>query len=260
MDYRIATSSLHEPVSLERAKRHLRIEVEDTENDDLLRSYLRAVRQWCEYYSGRAFLWQHISANIDSLVDGTIILPRPPLIAISSIAYIDQAGATQTVDSSLYNADVSSVPGRIVRAYNQDWPDVRGHHHDVTISYIAGHSTTFTRTGSTLVVAGHIFNLNDIVCVYNIGGALPAGLVSGTEYYVRSVTGNIIELATTEAGSAVAMTDAGTGTHYIDALPAGYNSAILLRLTELWMHRGDEDIDASKAVKDLLSFGRMVYL
>jgi len=258
MDYRIVTSSVHEPVSLERGKRHLRIDNDDS--DDLLRSYLRSAREWCEYYSGRAFLWQHISANQNDLVDCIISLPRPPLITISSITYIDQNGSTKTVTSTIYAADISSEPGLIVKSYNQDWPIVRGHHHDVAINYIAGYAQTFTRSSNTLVVSGHLFNLNDIVCVYNIGGALPAGLVSGTEYYVSSVTGQTIELSLSEGGETVEITDAGTGTHYIDALPANLVNAILLRLTELWTHRGDEDVHVSTAVKELLSIGKMVNL
>lgn len=255
MEYQITTAPAHEPVSLERAKRHLRID--DDDSDDLLRSCLTAARRWCEGFTGRSFLWQTIAAKRDDL-PVQIELPCPPLRSVSSITYIDAAGATQTASSTLYDVDSSSEPGRIVLGYDQTWPTVRGHHHDVTITFIAGHAVSFTRSGSTLIVSGHLFNVNDFVQVYNVGGGLPTGLAAATSYYVKSVAGSTIELALTEAGAAVAMSGDGTGTHYIDALPAHYASAVLLRLTDLWTHRGDEQVEPSRQLRELLSMGRMV--
>ena len=257
MDYKVTISPTHEPVSLEQAKRHLRID--DTESDGLIGGYLRAARLWCENYSGRAFLWQTIAATADQLAD-TMILPHPPLIAVSSVSYTGSAGSVQVLSTDVFDVDTAAEPGRIVLAYNQAWPSERGHHHDVTITYIAGHAVAFTRSGNTLVTPGHLFQVNDPVQVYNIGGALPAGLSAGTTYYVRSVSAHSIGLALTETGNAVALTDDGTGTHYIDALPGHYISAILLRLTDLWFNRGDEDVPPSRAVRELLNMGRMIVL
>ena len=44
----------------------------------------------------------------------------------------------------------------------------------------------------------------------------------------------------------------------IDALPGHLADSILLVLTDLWMHRGDEPREPSKQVRELLSMGRMV--
>lgn len=255
MDYQITTSPTHEPVSLEQAKRHLR--VDDAESDALIRSYLRAARAWCEDYAGRAFCRQTITLKMSSF-PAAIQIPRPPLVAVSSITYVDTAGTTQTVASTVYDVDTTSEPGKVLLAYDQDWPDPRGHHHDVTLTCLAGHTAAFTRSGNTLLVPGHRFCKGDFVQVYNSGGALPAGLSEATDYYVTAVSGTAISLAASEGGGVIALGDAGTGTHTIDAVPEEYVNAILLRLTEAWFHRGDEDAPCSADVRSLLGMKRMV--
>ncbi len=50
------------------------------------------------------------------------------------------------------------------------------------------------------------------VKVANSGGALPAGLVAGTQYYVITVTADTFQLSLTVGGSAVLITTDGTGT------------------------------------------------
>lgn len=261
MDYAVTTTPLYEPVSLARAKRHLHVDTDD--EDDLIRAYLAAARSWCEQYACRAFLWQTVVGRLDDFED-EMIVPLDPLVAVASITYVDESDTTQTLSTSIYTADTTSSPGRILLAPDQTWPTCRAEHHDVTITYYAGHAATFTRSGNTLVVNGHLYRVNDPVQVYNLGGDVaddvPSGLTVGTQYYVQAVAGHTIALATGEGGEAVALADDGTGTHYIDALPTHYVSAILLRLTDLWTNRGDEDYPVSRGIRELLDIGRRVTL
>lgn len=260
MDYQITTPPTHEPVSLEQAKRHLR--VDDAESDALIRSYLRAARAWCEDYAGRAFCRQTITLKMSSF-PAAIQIPRPPLVAVSSITYVDTAGATQTVASTVYDVDTTSEPGKVLLAYDQDWPNPIGHHHDVTLTCLAGHTAAFTRSGNTLLVPGHRFCDGDFVQVYNSGGALPAGLSEGTDYYVTAVSGTAISLAASEGGGVIALSDDGTGTHTIDAVPEEFVNAILLLVGDWYANR--EDIVTGTivshiptGVKVLLGMKRMV--
>lgn len=73
----------------------------------------------------------------------------------------------------------------------------------------------FTATAATDIVtsAGHGLQLNDLVQLTNSGGGLPAGLATSTDYYVITRTEDTFQLALTPGGSAVDITDAGTGTH-----------------------------------------------
>ena len=59
---------------------------------------------------------------------------------------------------------------------------------------------------------GHGLVNNDIVQVSNSGGALPAGLLTATNYYVISATTNTFMLSASFGGASVTLTDNGTGT------------------------------------------------
>ena len=67
-----------------------------------------------------------------------------------------------------------------------------------------------------LYIAAHAF-ASEMLLQLTTTGTLPAGLATGTDYYVIVVDANYISLATTRAlakvGTAVDITDSGTGTH-----------------------------------------------
>ncbi len=259
MDWTITTAPTHEPLSLNQVKRHLRIETTDTEPDALLRGYIGAARQWCEKYAGLAFLRQTVQVRMDEFADD-LIVPVGPLLGVSGYTFLDAAGATQTLATTVYEADVTHAPGKIVLAYGQTWPTTRGHHHDVRLTYFAGHAATWTRSGANLSVSGALLTVNDPVQLYNVGGALPAAVTANTQYYVKTVAGATVTLSLTEGGEAIVLADDGTGTHYIDALPAHLRDGMLLKLTDLYSNRGDVDSVPSRAIRDLLGIDRMVTL
>lgn len=256
-DWAITAAPTHEPVSLNQAKRQLRLETSDTDNDAILRSYISAARAWCEKYTGLAFLRQTVQVRMDDFAD-EVIVPVGPLIGVASYTYVDGDGVTQTLVTTVYDADTTHLPGKIVIGYNQTWPSTRGHHHDVRITYYAGHAAAWTRSGGNLSVSGALLTVNDPVQLYNIGGALPAAVAADTDYYVKTVAGATVTLALTEGGAAIALADDGTGTHYIDALPANLRDGLLLRLTDMYVNRGDVETSPSKGIMALLGIDRMV--
>jgi hypothetical protein len=83
--------------------------------------------------------------------------------------------------------------------------------------------TVSVETGyDTLTVAGRTFANGDIVSAFNVKvegvGALPAGLAANTLYKVTDVSGSTFKLvlAADDTATAVDITDAGTGTQYIE--------------------------------------------
>lgn len=79
---------------------------------------------------------------------------------------------------------------------------------------------TFTAaTTDICTAAAHGFETGDRVQVSTSAADLPAGLSASTTYYVIKLTADTFKLATTDAlataGTAVDITDAGTGTHTI---------------------------------------------
>lgn len=134
-----------EPLSLAEAVAHLR---EDTAvlsdaEETLLSSFIVAARQWAENETRRALITQTLRYTLDEFPDeGIIALPRPNLLTVTSVTYVDTNGDTQTFSSSDYSTDVDALPGRILLDYGVDWPSTRCQPNAVTITYTAGYGAT----------------------------------------------------------------------------------------------------------------------
>lgn len=89
--------------------------------------------------------------------------------------------------------------------------------------------STFTADASTDICTHSNINLFPYTrCQLTTSGTLPAGLSLATDYFVIKVTDTTIKFATSYAnavaGTAVNITDAGTGTHTINTLLPRYTS------------------------------------
>lgn len=148
-----------EPLTLVDALSQSRIT--ETSENTLLEAKLAAAREAVEIFLNRQLMSATWALKLDRFpsgsddpaeyVDGirvysggnqTIRLPRPPLSSISSFAYIDTAGATQTLTLTTdYIIDTASQPGRITPAYGTVWPTARNQMNAVTITYVAGYAS-----------------------------------------------------------------------------------------------------------------------
>ena len=236
MDWKVTTSPVVEPISLVEAKLHLRV---DHSNDDvLIGSIITAAREWAEHYEGRCYVLQTITAKLDKFAD-KIKLPYPPLISVSSIQYVDVEGVTQTVDSSVYDVDVTSVPGVVSLAYGELWPTARAQHHAVTITYLAGFATNFTSTNAdnSITLKGRALSNGDVVRLSTTDGDLPNGYSENLDYYVVNATGTKCELSLSEGGATVTISDDGIGNHFIGVVPQRSKQAMKLIIGHLYEHR-----------------------
>lgn len=139
MGKKIITPPTTEPVELAQVKSHCRVDGND--DDSLLTMLIAVARASAEHRTGR----QLITATYDLVLsafpsgDAAIRVPVPPLQSVTSIAYIDTTGATQTLNASKYVVDTVSAPGRISPAYGESWPATRSDYNAVTIRFIAGY-------------------------------------------------------------------------------------------------------------------------
>lgn len=166
-----------EPVSLALAKQHLRVDFPD--DDTLIPIYITMARVACESYTQRAVFPQTWVRTLDHFplwwaADGTvnpsyrqdwpyysdfwnritIDVPRPTTLAVQSITYVDMTGATQTLDPSQYDVDLTSEPARIVPAQGTYWPSEMTYlPGSVRITFLAG-SYAQVQTDSLTVPAG----------------------------------------------------------------------------------------------------------
>jgi uncharacterized phiE125 gp8 family phage protein len=144
MHYALAqvTAPVSEPITLEDTKAFLRIDGE-FDNDHLQQLIATARRHFDgkDAWFGRALISQTWDLYLDGFPSPPLRLPLPPLQSVTSIQYIDPAGALQTWPPSEYVVDIYSDPGRIVPAYGTSWPDVQAMPSAVIIRFVAGYGT-----------------------------------------------------------------------------------------------------------------------
>lgn len=110
----------------------------NTTQDPQLTALIASARRRIEERLSKALLTQTWVLRLDRFPAWEIGLPRPPLASISSIQYLDSAGATQTLDAAKYVVDTHGAVGRVVPAYGLSWPSTYPMPNAVTITYVAG--------------------------------------------------------------------------------------------------------------------------
>lgn len=136
MDLVLTTPPAVEPVTLVAAKDHLRI-LHATE-DALINRVIRAVRMHVEKRLGRALIQQGWTMRLDRFpASGEIAVPKPPLIAVTEVTYVDRDGEVQTLDPDAYQEVRGPLSSRIVR--RGAWPATARNAHAVEITFTAGY-------------------------------------------------------------------------------------------------------------------------
>lgn len=137
-----ATSPAVEPVTLSEAKAHMR--VTHTDEDTLITSLIVAARNYVEGLANRPLVNRTYTLKLDRFPGGyEIILPAGKVSAVSSITYVDTAGATQTLSAGAYTLEGQRLPSSIVinPSTISAWPSTRYYAgiSSVTVSYTAGY-------------------------------------------------------------------------------------------------------------------------
>ena len=143
-DLRVVAPPTSEPVSLELARKHLRIEPEGSpavhEDDQLINDiYLPAAREACEQYLGAALAPQTLEFSLSRFPghwhDRDIDLPFGPVHAIDSINY-----KLDGVITSFYDYNFASYGDRIRLIEGGSWPTADDYPDTVQIRYQTGYS------------------------------------------------------------------------------------------------------------------------
>ena len=137
MGLRLITPPAEEPITLEEAKQHLR--VEDSSQDLLIGLYIMAARQHIDGkdgWLGRAIVSQTWELSLDTFPADEIQIPLVPLVSITSVVYDDEDGIEQTIDGADYTLDPA---GWVVTAGDYSWPTPITAINAVRVRFVAGY-------------------------------------------------------------------------------------------------------------------------
>jgi hypothetical protein len=178
----------NEPVTTADLKTFLRVDSDDTTQDTLIGSLGIAARQYAETWTGlqlctatyQLTLDNFLGLNIDRFIGqmppwaalnlrrlpqllgssglvisrGTLWIPKPPLIAVSQIVYLDPNTQVSTpLDPTKYLVDAATVPGRIMPSYGNVWPVTWEVLNAATITFSSGFSADGTLVPDTIKTA-----------------------------------------------------------------------------------------------------------
>lgn len=169
------TDAASEPITLTEAKAQLRVDTSD--EDTYITSLIQAAREHAEDATGLALLEQTWRATFDNgtLPDGLLVeLPRPPLISVDSITYLDTDGNSQTLSTDNYTVDTDARPGRILFS---DMPSIKATLAALTINYTCGFadadSVPMKIKQAMLLMITHWFEIRQPVMVGTITSKVP---------------------------------------------------------------------------------------
>lgn len=113
------------------------LKVDGADMDTLIAAWVSGITAHAEHVTGRSFIAQTWRATLPGF-SASMRLPSSPVISISSVKYIDQAGAEQTLDPAAY-----VVTGEcMLPAYGATWPATREQADAVKIEGVFGYGAT----------------------------------------------------------------------------------------------------------------------
>ncbi len=136
MPMQLLTPPAGEPVSLDEAKLHLRVDFND--DDGLIQMLISSARQAAETITNRQFITARWRMILDSfpgpslmgvlagqpftLPGHAILIPKSPVQSVVAINYLDMASVQQTMPAANYTVDAACEPARITPIFGQIWP------------------------------------------------------------------------------------------------------------------------------------------
>lgn len=125
---------LVEPITLEQAKRHLRVVF--TDDDDDISAMITAARVAAEQRLNRTLVQRQLVARFPAWCE--MVLPKPPLISVDSVEYLDADGDLQTLEA--FDEYLGAEPVRVALQYGAVSPGLRYRPDAIRVTYTAGYA------------------------------------------------------------------------------------------------------------------------
>uniref|UniRef100_UPI0037C099FF head-tail connector protein n=1 Tax=Flavobacterium sp. TaxID=239 RepID=UPI0037C099FF len=144
-----------EPVTLSQAKAHVRVDHSD--DDTLLTATIKAARAHIEAACAVRFAPRTgVTMRCDGFAD-LARLPEAPVTSITSITYLDTAGASQTLATTVYELRADGIDAGIVLKPNQTWPAIQTGSR-ITVTAAIGYATVPEDAyHAMLMLIGHFY-------------------------------------------------------------------------------------------------------
>lgn len=195
MSLRIVSYPSAEPIDLEEARLHLRVDADGSPpshpDDSLILGLVSTAREWAESFTGLRIAERTYELRMDAFAD-TVVLPKRPVQSVEAVTYIDPEGVEQTLDDAVYVFDAGPEDARledddgatVKLGSDQSWPEIRGNSGDVRIRFVAGYSLPGASPqtaplpssirAAMLLVLGHLYNNREDTSVVKLE-TLPLG-------------------------------------------------------------------------------------
>ena len=182
MNISLVTAPTAEPVTLQKAKDHLRVDIND--DDTLIESLILLARRMSEGISNHKFVDQTWDIFMDAFPGGDeFILPKSlsPLDSVTHIKYTDEDDNESTFADSNYVEDTYSDPGRIKLDKDSDWPsdtltELNGVVIRVKVGYGAVADVPQEFKQAILLMVGHWYENREQVTVGEVAREIPMGV------------------------------------------------------------------------------------
>jgi len=159
-----------------------------TYNPELVR-WISAARQYVETFTQRKLITQTWALKLNGFPCGDLVLPFSPVSSVTSVTYVDTAGATQTwpADATGYTTDLptgpEAAPARVRPSYQVIYPQTRADINAVTVTFVAGYGAAASAVpagirSAMLLLIAHWDRNREAVNVGNIVNILPLGVDS----------------------------------------------------------------------------------
>lgn len=160
------TDATVEPLTATEARAHIRAS-DPSEDATVIEPLIKAARMYVENTINRALIsqtWKLYLTQFPQVIE----LRRCPVISVTGITYVDSAGATQTLATSVYEVHTADEPGIVCLKYNQSWPDIRGDKNGIVVTFTAGYGTAASSVPETIkhamkLLVGHWYSNREAV-------------------------------------------------------------------------------------------------
>lgn len=132
----VTVAAASEPVTEAEARAHCRVDSGDMTTE--IPIYIASARAYVEAYTGTPIVSRTVTVKCDSF-DDFAHFDLAPVTSISSVSYVDTAGATQTLSTDVYEFRTDKLEASIVLKYGQSWPDIREGSR-ITVTAVVGYA------------------------------------------------------------------------------------------------------------------------